>query len=285
MFKQIKQSFEKEGYKLLSTEYVNAKTYLNFICPNGHNHKITWNAWQSGRRCGKCYHIKISYTYEQIKQSFEKEEYTLISTEYVNAHQKLKFICPNGHKHEIRWNNWLLGRRCGRCCGNLKITYEQIKQSFEKEEYTLISTEYINAKSYIEYICQHGHNHKIIGSAWQQGQRCPECSFIDGSSKTEKEVREYVIKNYTGIILSNDRTLILNPKTGKFLELDIWLPEIKKAIEYGAEWYHRTKYQKWKDLYKQKWCKDNGIELLVIDEKEWKNNRDEICNKIRKLIC
>jgi hypothetical protein len=225
MFKQIKQSFEKEGYKLLSTEYVNAKTYLNFICPNGHNHKITWNAWQSGRRCGKCYHIKISYTYEQIKQSFEKEEYTLISTEYINA------------------------------------------------------------KSYIEYICQHGHNHKIIGSAWQQGQRCPECSFIDGSSKTEKEVREYVIKNYTGIILSNDRTLILNPKTGKFLELDIWLPEIKKAIEYGAEWYHRTKYQKWKDLYKQKWCKDNGIELLVIDEKEWKNNRDEICNKIRKLIC
>ena len=40
-----------------------------------------------------------------IKEQFEKEGYTLLTTEYINNKQKLDYICPKGHKNTIRWNN------------------------------------------------------------------------------------------------------------------------------------------------------------------------------------
>jgi hypothetical protein len=35
-YEEVKSRFEKEGYKLLSTEYNNAKGNLKVICPFGH---------------------------------------------------------------------------------------------------------------------------------------------------------------------------------------------------------------------------------------------------------
>lgn len=58
-FEEIKQMFEKELYVLKSTNYTNAKTPLEFICPSGHNHQITLDNWKKGRRCGECYRLKI----------------------------------------------------------------------------------------------------------------------------------------------------------------------------------------------------------------------------------
>ncbi len=86
-------------------------------------------------------------------------------------------------------------------------------------------------------------------------------------SKGEKEIVEYVKNNYNYIIKENDRTLIQNPKTNNYLELDIWLPELNKAIEYNGKYWHNDKYTKWKDNYKQQWCKENSIDLMIINEK------------------
>jgi hypothetical protein len=94
------------------------------------------------------------------------------------------------------------------------------------------------------------------------------CS-MNGMSKPEKEILEYVRNNYTGIIKENDRTLILNPLTGFYLELDIWLPEINKAIEYNGSFYHKGENVKFRDNFKQQWCKENNIDLLIIHEEKW----------------
>ncbi len=50
----IKSQFEKEGYTLLSKEYKNAFQKLEYICPNGHKHSISWHSWQHGQRCKYC---------------------------------------------------------------------------------------------------------------------------------------------------------------------------------------------------------------------------------------
>jgi len=39
----VKESFEKEGYKLLSEEYINCEQKLDYICSKGHGHSIGWN--------------------------------------------------------------------------------------------------------------------------------------------------------------------------------------------------------------------------------------------------
>lgn len=117
----VKEQFEKEGYKLLSRKYINPHSKLVYICPNGHKHGITWSNWSNKKkyRCAYCAG-NIRLTINFIKKEFDKENYILLSTIYKNSHQKLKYICPKGHKHSIRWNDWQRGRRCFICkCINM----------------------------------------------------------------------------------------------------------------------------------------------------------------------
>ncbi len=126
----------------------------------------------------------------------------------------------------------------------------------------------------LEFICPKGHHHKIKWNTFSSGGRCAICAEECFTSKGEKEIFEYVHSIYTGTIIPNDRTQIINPKTGLYLELDIWLPDIRKAIEYNGEYWHRKKYVKWKDDYKKQYCREHGINLLVIDHENWSKNKD-----------
>lgn len=50
----IRSEFAKEDYKLLTTEYKNNKQKLDYICPEGHKHTITYANWATGYRCPTC---------------------------------------------------------------------------------------------------------------------------------------------------------------------------------------------------------------------------------------
>ena len=171
----IRSEFEKEGWVLMSREYIDSKTPLKYICSKGHYGLIAWGSWQQGRRCNECAGNK-KLTIDFIKKEFEKEGWTLISKEYINANQKLKYICPNGHRGSIRWGDWQQGKRCPYCANNVKLDIEFIKKEFEKEGYILLTTIYKNAHQKLDYICPEGHKHSIIWNNWQQGQRCPSCA-------------------------------------------------------------------------------------------------------------
>ena len=114
-------------------------------------------------------------TYDFIKIEFEKEGYTLLSTEYKNANTKLDYICPNGHHHSTSWLNFQQKHFCPFCYGNTKLTYEYVKQEFEKAGYTLLSKEYINNRQKLEYTCDKGHIHKISWKDFLHGYGCLTC--------------------------------------------------------------------------------------------------------------
>jgi len=177
---EIKSRFDLEGYTLLSTEYLNNATKLEYVCNNGHRHSISWGKWQAGKRCPYCAGLN-KLIIDDVRQVFESEGYTLLSKEYINNKTKLKYICPKGHHHSIRWDGWQRGCRCQTCSGKLKLTYEFVKNTFEKEGYILLSKEYIDASSKLQYICPEGHTRSIVWGDWQQGHRCAICSNIDKS--------------------------------------------------------------------------------------------------------
>jgi hypothetical protein len=176
----IRDEFNREGYTLLSEEYVNSKTKMDYICSKGHRHNTSWVNWKHGSRCPSCYG-KVKLTLEQVRESFENDNYTLLSNEYINSKQKLHYICPEGHRHDITWGNWQHGSRCLYCSGKVKHTLEKIRFSFEKEGCVLLSKEYDGAFVKLDYICSSGHKHSIKWNDWQQGYRCPICANINSS--------------------------------------------------------------------------------------------------------
>ena len=150
-YEEVKESFEKEGYTLLSKEYISAFDKLDYICKNGHRYKIKWNSWQQGHRCPTCAVNNKKLTYKFMKESFEKENYILLSKEYTDRYTKLHCKCPKNHEYFVVWGNWIGGYRCPYCAGVGKPSFEQVKESFEKEGYTLLSKEYIKASEKLEY--------------------------------------------------------------------------------------------------------------------------------------
>ena len=197
----IKNQFEKSGNILLTTEYINNRQKLEYICSNGHEHSITWGHFKDGHGCLDCAGLSRP-DIEYIKSSFEIEGCVFLTEKYVNNKQKLEYICPKGHRHSIRWADWCRGSRCPYCAGLAKLTIGFVRSDFEKKGYQLLSKEYVNAHTKLDYICPKGHKHSIIWANWQSGQRCPYCvgnvkytiEFI--RSKFEEEGYKLLTKEY-----------------------------------------------------------------------------------------
>lgn len=171
----VEKSFIKEGYTLLSTVYKNSLTKLQYVCPKGHKHQITFKKWQAGQRCPICMG-KLTYSLNNIQHILFKEGYILLSDKYEDTNTVLEYICPNGHKHTTTFKNWKKGRRCPHCSNKIKKEYEDVKKSFEIEGYVLLSTNYLNCESKLMYKCPNGHIRETTWSVWRKGYRCPECS-------------------------------------------------------------------------------------------------------------
>jgi len=285
----IKKQIESvNGYKLLSTEYINAHKKLDIMCNNGHSYTVTWNDFQQGNRCPVCYEQNRNKSqrldYEYVKEQIESiNGYKLLSTEYKNNCTGILVKCPKGHEWHVTYSAFRGGTRCPVCNGGVKLTYNHVKNQIEKEGYKLLSTEYINAQTKIKLKCDKGHEYSVIYNSFQRGCRCPICDNAKTSSKAEIEIQDY-IKTLTDNVICNDRTQIYNHTTKRPLELDVWMPDLNKAIEYNGTYWHSLDKQQIKDAMKQQQCDLIGIKLLTIDEESYTINKDKVLKDIKKFI-
>ena len=163
-------------------------------------------------------------------------------------------------------------------------TIEYMKEEATKRKYKLISDTYYTAKTKYIFECIRGHKFEMQWNNFKSEQNCPICN-MNGTSIPEKEILEYVSSLYKGKILPRDRKTIKNPLTKNWLELDIYLPDIKKAIETGSLFYHGDEYTKSKDKIKQELCCLKGISLLsIVYEKKWKKEKVNVFNKIQWFL-
>jgi len=280
-FDFVKKSFEEEGFRLLSTEYVNAHNKLKYECSNGHELTITWAEWNSGHghECRICKEKnKTKEMLEFISNAFEKEGYKLLTTKYINSRQKLDYICPKGNKHTITWNMWQQGKRCPCCNSRSKKTIEFVVDEFAKEGYIVKSEFYENNKQKIMCVCPNGHEYSITRANWMTGYRCPKCNLV-GTSKQEIELIEF-IKSFGIDVIEHDRSLI-SP-----YELDIIIPAKKVAIEYCGLYWHSELAGKDRNyhLYKLKACKEKGYRLITIFEDELLYRKEVVFSRLKNIF-
>ena len=141
---------------------------------------------------------------------------------------------------------------------------------------------YINSKSKIKIKCPiHGVFEQTPDKHINGEYGCPKCSKAN-ISKPEIEVQEFV-KSLGFEIITNKRSMI------KPYELDIYLPELNKAIEFNGEYWHyqhSNKNCKPKGYHamKSNLCRDKNIKLLHIREDLWKKDKEKMKNVIKQYI-
>ena len=183
---EVKNLFESRGYTLLSDTYKNSHSHLEYICSNEHQTQITLKELQNGHGCAECAGLKKK-TIEDVRELFASRSYTLLSTEYIGVDSPLKYICTNEHNAKISFAKLQSGRGCLKCSGKNRKTMDEVTLGFNQRGFQLLSTEYKNSHSHLEYLCSQGHQTQISFSSLQIGRGCLECS--GKRKKTIKEVR------------------------------------------------------------------------------------------------
>jgi phage FluMu protein Com len=113
--------------------------------------------------------------------------------------------------------------------------------------------------------------------------KCPKCDKIN-SSKSQQEIKNFIQSIYNDTILSNTRKILDN----KF-EIDLYLPEIKTAIEFNGNYWHsennafspKDKYYHNKKLNE---CISKNINLIQIFEDEWANKQQIVKNRLKHIL-
>lgn len=97
---------------------------IQYICPNGHKTSALWHNFnKKGCTCIDCFKLRKRISYEDILKSFNERGYKVISPskEYYKAayKQKIRYVCPNNHEHEIMYQDFINNHGCPECAGLL----------------------------------------------------------------------------------------------------------------------------------------------------------------------
>ena len=158
----VRSVFEERGCTLLSTEYKNNSTPLEYICSCGNITTTIFSNFSRGHKCVKCRSKAVSesrrFSISQVKEIFENGGCKLLSKEYKGSHLPLEYICNCGRKSTILLGNFQKGSRC-RYCGYEKIRGENNYQwNPNKSEGERNTPEYREWRRKVlirdEYICQ-----------------------------------------------------------------------------------------------------------------------------------
>ena len=282
MFNRIKREFEKQECELLETEYINNRTKISYKCKCGNVSDTTYNAFQKGRRCMKCYGTP-KHTYKYVEDYFEKNNCILISDEYQGNLENLEYICECGNYSEITFGNFQNGHRCMKCSGKEKYTYEYVKKCFEDISYTLINIEYIGCNDKLSYICNKNHNNVTNFTKFITGYRCPKCLY-----KTEQIVNKFLEENYKNVIHQAKFNWCKN-KT--YLPFDFLLDDQKLLIEVDGKqhfiqvsnWISPEKTQE-RDIFKMKLAIDHDYSIIRISQEDIYNNTIDWKEMLKKNI-
>lgn len=210
---------------------------------------------------------------EYIKNEFEKRNYTLLETKYINNSTKMKIVCDEGHEFKISWGSFKSGCGCKICSLNklskkYRHDYTYIKNEFDKIGYKLLENEYINNKIKMKFMCNKGHEHIISWGEFKNGNRCGICKYED-IAKKRKHNYEYVFnffKNESYFLLSNEYK---NNRT----YLEVKCPE---------NHIYKTTFDKFKNGNRCRKCFNIKMSKLMTGENHPNYNKDRDYIKLRK---
>ena len=116
----VSEVYKKEGYILLD-KYKNASTKLLLRDAYGYYYLSKISEFKKNKKPRK-FSKYNPYTIQNIKLWIKTNAigYELLSEEYIDAKEKLTFMCNNNHKFDMTWSNFQQGDRCPYCC-NKKV--------------------------------------------------------------------------------------------------------------------------------------------------------------------
>lgn len=266
-----------------------AHLHLGRGCPDCRKAQAKKNSGASRR--GKANLNRRSSTEEWVAKVLAKhpefaDKYDYSQAVYTKTDEPVTIICktcgrvctPKARKH-------MAGQGCKSCAGRKSVEKsvpafsEMVKKAQEVhgDEYEYFEDSYTYMSKEMMIL------HKKCGNIFHQRpefhigkkQGCPFCQHVVSSG--EKDVLAFV-KKYTRCEVQNNVRIVpdffVGSKRIHKAELDIYIPELKLAIEYNGTHFHDISLKgKGYHVGKRKACEQLGIRLISIWECDWQDDR------------
>lgn len=259
----IKLAHQKGG-EFLSPEYENNRIKYLFGCNKGHSWRMTCARVKAGGWCKECFpvvHLSHRRRPSFLDEVAEKRGVTSLSVAYVGQKFSYFWKCKCGHVFRSHIQQLLGSKACKKCVAISQRTgIDEVVSLAKSKNGVFLSSEYINAHSKYDWGCSSGHVWKTTYNDIQQGGWCPYCKT--DVSKVETAIFQFVLGLYPDAL---SRSIKLLPN--KRFELDIFVPSLRKAVEYNGIRWHATVDAQDRDRRKRQECNETGIALLTIDHK------------------
>lgn len=122
MLNRIRRIVEENQGKLLSDNYKNKISILEFSCKNGHIWKAQAQTILNGSWCRKCWEeneagnqVRLIDGIIKAKNIAKERLGECLSTEYITGHLKLTWKCNNGHIWDAAYSDIKKGTWCPEC--------------------------------------------------------------------------------------------------------------------------------------------------------------------------
>ena len=285
-YQYVKNRIEQFDCTLLSDRYINNATKLKVICKRGHEWNTTlYNLEIYKGFCPLCRkEIKNERLLKEVQEIANSINYTIPNQSFDTKKSKILMYCDKGHKIYKSYEKFINGGRCGVCARNRRFTLDFVRDFIAQDNYTLLSTKYINNNQKLLIKCDNNHEFMMSFRDYRNtSYRCPKCNI----SKGEKML-EFFLTKYNIDFISQYR--FQDCKCKKTLPFDFYLPRYNICIEYdGKQHYEILEHfgglddfitRKIHDTIKSYYCEKNNIKLIRIPYWEF-DNIEKIIKKLR----
>ncbi len=201
----------------------------------------------------------------------------------IGSNKKVWWKCHFGHNFEKDIKKMSDNRSCPICSGHKTVSgindfatfYPEIAKEWHPVKNGDLKPCNISKKNgrKVWWLCQYGHEWQATPHDRADGTGCPFCSSRCSTSFPEQAIYYYVKKLYPDAV---------NRYKGIFkngMELDIYIPSIRLAIEFdGAHWHDNEEVHR-REKEKYALCRDKNIFLMRIREhtkSDWKDIADAL---------
>lgn len=204
--------------------------------------------------------IGIKLNKQDIINLFHKEGYTILSNNFNKSKDKILVKCSEGHVSYRTHGGLKQGFGCSECAGNKKYTYKDVCDYFKLQDCLLLSKEYINSKTLLEYLCSCGNKSYISFDNFKNGgKKCRICSYTrsgkarliaytdikkrieeDGNELLTSE-EDYISANKEIVVKCNCGNCFIT--TFSRYRMRVYQTCVECAISYGSENSRRSKQE------------------------------------------
>lgn len=304
-FSEALERIDQNGFRYVSGEFEGVESILTLKCKEA-GHLVKRRIHKIEQQCPHCLENSLKHDIEDLEKIAAKDGYRILSSKYVDSQTPLLFECngispsgiiyPEKHQYYSVWWNFKKGKRCQECQKDKK-TIEYIQDFIKGRGLILLSKEYVDSKTHLEFKCKaKGHKFKKIWNSIQQDAGCPRCQ----KSSYGEEAITKILEHYGFKCVLQDRKIL----EGK--ELDIVIPSHKVAIEFCGLYFHsreillsrvdklkrisekekqkRRKRINWYHRDKLDLCQKKGYRLLTVFSDEWNLKKTIVLDRILSAL-